>query len=172
MASTRVFAISGYSGSGKTTLLSKLIAGFRQKGKSVAVIKSSREDILAPNGTDTRQHQDAGADPVIILGPRTTTMRYRERKELNEILNGVRTDFALLEGFKKLAIPRFWCISKSEQIVDSSVLDSIKAVVSWEAIRPDDITIKVPYFTQSEVDKLLSIIEAHASEVDDVIAGI
>ena len=172
MARTRVFAISGYSGSGKTTLISKLIAGFRKKGKSIAVIKSSREDILAPSGTDTRQHQDAGADPVIILGPRTTTTRYRERKELKEILNDVRTDFTLLEGFKKLAIPRFWCISKNEQIADSSLLYSIKAVVSWEAIRPDDMTTDVPYFTQSEVDKLVSIIETHASEVDDVLDGI
>jgi molybdopterin-guanine dinucleotide biosynthesis protein B len=170
MAKTRVFAISGYSGSGKTTLLSKIIAVLYKKGKTVAVIKNSKEDILAPNGTDTRQHQDAGADPVILLGPKTSTFRYRERKNLLEILKNIETDFLLLEGFKKLAIPKFWCVSKNEEIHDSATSNVIKAIVGWEAIRLGQIRTEVPFLIQSEVDKLISIIDDYAITIDDAIA--
>lgn len=167
MAKTRVFAISGYSGSGKTTLLTMLVKELRDRGKSVGVIKNSKEDILAPVGTDTRHHQDAGANPVMLLGPNTTTARYRKRKELVEILSHFDTDYLLLEGFKELAIPRFWCISDSEKIPDS-ISSITKAIVGWDSFKPEGKNIEVPVHTQSEVGKLIRIIEHYALSIDEI----
>ena len=167
MAKTRVFAISGYSGSGKTTLLSMLVEKLRAKGSSVAVIKNSKEDVLAPVGTDTRRHQDAGADPVILLGPKTTTTRYRKRKELVKIFSDFKTTYLLLEGFKEIAIPRFWCISDKEEMPDSFT-NVTKAVVGWDSVKPDYKEVEIPYFTHSEIGQLLEIIELHAAPIDEI----
>jgi molybdopterin-guanine dinucleotide biosynthesis protein B len=167
MVKTHVFAISGFSGSGKTTLLSKLVKKLSELGKSVSVIKNSKEDILAPVDTDTRHHQDAGANPVILLGPNTTTTRYRERKELFEILSSLETDYLLLEGFKETEIPRFWCISENEEVPDS-LANETKAIVGWHSVKPEYEHTEIPYFTHSEIDQLLELIEHHAPSIHEI----
>jgi molybdopterin-guanine dinucleotide biosynthesis protein MobB len=161
MKKTRIFAISGFSGSGKTTLLSKLVEGLRKDMNSVAVIKSSKDDVLAPSGTDTRYHQDAGADPVVLLGPNTTTIRYRARKDLIEIFSEMNTDYILLEGFKQYNIPRFWCIGNKEEIPHSSS-ENIKAIVKWNKSEEGVDSNQTPIIMIDEVETLLDIVKKEA----------
>lgn len=103
-----VIGIAGFSGSGKTTLVEGLIAGLRQRGLRVSVVKHAHHkfDIDHP-GKDTFRHREAGAFEVVVASDkRLALMREFERPAqltvhqlIAELYDGV--DWVLVEGFKQ-----------------------------------------------------------------------
>jgi molybdopterin-guanine dinucleotide biosynthesis protein MobB len=162
----RVFAVSGYSFSGKTFLLEQLIIRLRIKGKTVATVKSSQHDIRAPEGTDTWRHQVAGASTTVLLGPSTTTLRFEDRLDLRRISREVSADYLLLEGFKNLDIPRFWCVGETP-MKDGDMPPMTKAIVIWEGADCDYRRPDVPVIENSKIDELIQIVEELSVDINE-----
>ncbi|MFW9918883.1 MAG: molybdopterin-guanine dinucleotide biosynthesis protein B [Candidatus Thorarchaeota archaeon] len=157
----QVFAVSGFSFSGKTFLLEQLISKLKEEGKSVASIKSTKEDIIAPEGTDTWRHAQAGANPTLLIGPSTATMRARGKTAISKFAKIIDVDYLLLEGFKELEVPRFWCIG--EEIAEEQFSPSnVKAYVVWEGVDLGSSKDGVPIIPNSDIQRLVAILKEEA----------
>ena len=160
----RVFAISGLSGTGKTTLLERLAHELTKKGYSVASLKSTQEDVPAPEGTDTWKHQRAGAKTTVLLGPQSTTIRHGHRMTLREIFADSDIDFLLVEGMKRSKIPKCWCLGRNKLELKQLPPKTI-AAVAWN--KPTG-TAEIPIIQEGEINTLVGIIEKHAVELDQI----
>jgi molybdopterin-guanine dinucleotide biosynthesis protein B len=109
----RAVGFCGYSGSGKTTLLEAVIAGLRAAGQRVGVAKHAHKhsfDIDIP-GKDSWRHRQAGATEVVVGNGRRVA-RIREFEPAREVdahdllAELVSCDWALVEGFKQVDLPK------------------------------------------------------------------
>ncbi|TFG08206.1 molybdopterin-guanine dinucleotide biosynthesis protein B [Candidatus Thorarchaeota archaeon] len=166
MMSLRVFAVSGYSGTGKTSLIERLVQALKHRGYSVGVVKSSKEDVSPPEGTDTFRHLKATASPVILLGPSTTTIRYQRRLESIELLSAIEADFVLLEGFKSIALPRVLCIG-DQRLDKSKIPEGTYAIIAWDKTELDE-QIHLPVLQSDETDRIVSLVEASAMKYEHI----
>ncbi|MHA1484556.1 MAG: molybdopterin-guanine dinucleotide biosynthesis protein B [Candidatus Thorarchaeota archaeon] len=160
----RVFAISGLSGTGKTTLLEKLVHELTKKGYSVAALKSTQDNVSAPEGTDTWRHQRAGAKMTVLLGPQSTTIRHGHRMTLREIFADSDVDFLLVEGMKRSKIPKCWCLGRNKLELKQLPPKTI-AAVAWD--QPTG-TAEIPVIQEGELNTLTAIIEKHAVELSQI----
>jgi molybdopterin-guanine dinucleotide biosynthesis protein B len=160
----RVFGISGFSGTGKTTLVEQLVKALKSKGYSVATVKSSREDYSSPEGTDSWRHEKAGADPAILLGPHSTSVRYATRRKVEEILEGESIDFLLIEGFKEENLPKIWCTG-SRPVDPEEIPSSAVAVVTWAESTVDLRRIRKPVLRSNDIEKLTQIVMKQSADI-------
>ncbi len=158
MMMQRLFAVSGFSFSGKTFLMEQLISGLKAEGFSVASVKSTKEDIVAPEGTDTWRHSKAGADPTLLLGPNTSTIRMKEQMSLLKFTNSLDVDFVLLEGFKDSDFPKFWCIGESNPDMSFQPAN-VKAYVVWDGSECPAFGDDIPVFSNSDIESLVAIVK-------------
>jgi len=162
----RVFAISGFSGTGKTTLVKDVVKHLTERGYSVGTVKSSKEDILPPEGTDTYIHLKASAHPVVLLGPSTTTIRYMQRLPPTILFERIDADIVVFEGFKSASIPRVWCVGN--QTIDlKSIPDRTHAIISWKSTETID-QHPIPVLQSDAIEEIADIIEEHAVEPEHV----
>lgn len=111
-SSMKVFGISGHSGSGKTILIERLVPIFTARNISVSVIKHTHHDIdLDPPGKDSWRHRKAGAQEVMLVGPRRWTLFHELQTNIeptvSQLINNLSPcDLVLIEGFKHQAIPK------------------------------------------------------------------
>lgn len=107
-----VLGIAGWSGSGKTTLLERLLPRLAARGLRVAVIKHAHHgfDLDRP-GKDSWRHREAGAVAVLV----TSGQRWALQRELRgapeptlaqQLALVAPCDLALVEGYKRMAIPK------------------------------------------------------------------
>lgn len=108
----KVVGFSGYSGSGKTTLVEKLVAEFVRRGLQVSVVKHAHHSFdIDHEGKDSWRHRKAGAREVVIASGQRLA-KIREFSEplaptVHELLAELsHCDWALVEGFKRSAIPK------------------------------------------------------------------
>jgi len=160
----RVFAVSGLSGTGKTTVVEQLVEALRSKGYSVATVKSSREDYSSPEGTDSWRHERAGANPVILLGPHTTSVRYGERLRVSQIIKEHDIDFLLVEGMKEEELPKAWCAGR-KPFDSNEVPSTAVAVVTWEGAVAGPRSSRVPVLGIKEIEKLTQIVLKEAVDI-------
>ncbi len=99
--------VAAASNSGKTTLIEKIVAVLRSRGVSVAVVKHASEgfDLDRP-GKDSWRFQQAGANPVLLVGPGKIAMMKNvdhepSLAELVRIAGDV--DILINEGYKRNA---------------------------------------------------------------------
>lgn len=163
----RVFAVSGFSFSGKTFLLEQIVEKLSSEGISVATVKSTKEDVRAPEGTDTWRHSVAGANPTVLAGPNTTTIRFNNNVSFLCVANTLNVDFLLLEGFKTLDIPKFWCIGESSEEI-TEIPETVRAIVIWEGSKLDSSFGDTPVISNAEIDKLTGIVKVEAIDIQDV----
>jgi molybdopterin-guanine dinucleotide biosynthesis protein B len=108
----KVVGFSGYSGSGKTTLVEKLVVEFVRRGLRVSVVKHAHHSFdIDHEGKDSWRHRRAGAREVVIAsGHRLAKIReFSEWVEptVHDLLAELgHCDWALVEGFKRSAIPK------------------------------------------------------------------
>ena len=157
----RVFAVSGYSGSGKTRLVVRLVQLLRDRGYKVATVKSTSKDIVPPEGTDTLAHLTAGANPVILLGPRNTTISFDSRVDLKRILRGDEADFLLIEGAKQSSVPKVWCIGARKLIINE-IPPETKSVVVWNESEEDLTDLEMPVLLAEDLSAIVDVIEKEA----------
>ena len=109
-----VLGFCAYSGTGKTTLLKQLIPLLNQRGLRLAVIKHAHHnfDVDIP-GKDSFEMRKAGAKQVLVA----SNMRWAlmtedpldDDPQLQHLLRQIevdKVDIVLVEGFKKLALPK------------------------------------------------------------------
>jgi len=107
----KVFGIIGRQNAGKTTLLTRLVGAFAARGISVSTVKHAHHDIdLDTPGKDSYRHRQAGAQEVMLVGPRRLALM-REFGDatpgLPEILaRFAPVDLVLVEGYKRDRHPR------------------------------------------------------------------
>jgi len=107
-----ILCFSGRSGAGKTTLLVEVIGRLRARGFRVATAKHDPHGhaTLDAEGKDTWRHRAAGAQTVVLVGPRTIACVGDLAEE--PTLEAVRDRFAgsadilLAEGFKQAPHPK------------------------------------------------------------------
>ena len=107
----KTLCVVGYSGSGKTTLLCALIPLLRGYGLKVAVVKSTHHDVdWDVPGKDSYRLREAGADAVLLQGPKHWFMSRPAPTEVNlETISASLQplpDLLLMEGNKALALPK------------------------------------------------------------------
>jgi len=161
----RVFAVSGYSDSGKTTVVRGLVRELTDRGYTVATIKSTNQDVPPPNGTDTWHHWKAGAVQTTLLGPSTTTIRYRRRWDVREILEGCDADFVIIEGMKHEPIPRVWCTRLADPTKEMSDITHILAIVMPEKSAMSMGASRLPRIRREDIDKIADLVEQHAASL-------
>ncbi len=163
MSISRVFAVAGYSKTGKTTLLERITPHLKDKGYSVAIIKSTQEDVEPPEGTDTRRHWDSGADPVILYGPQTTVIRHKKRIVFEQLIASIKADFILVEGLKHGSVPRVFCVGNSKSR-PKDIPNGVLAIITWDDVSwADDIDIEV--ITSSRLERIIELIESRAMTI-------
>ena len=107
-----ILCFAGSSGAGKTTLLVGVIRELRARGFRVATAKHDPHGHaeLDTEGKDTWWHSSAGAQTVVLVGPRRIACVSDEEEEPS--LAAVRDRFAgsadilLAEGFKRAPHPK------------------------------------------------------------------
>ena len=108
----KVVGFGGHSGSGKTTLVERLVAEFVRRGLRVSVVKHVHHDFdIDHEGKDSWRHRKAGAREVVIASAHRLAL-------IRELIDAVEPtvhdllaelgdcDWALVEGFKRSAIPK------------------------------------------------------------------
>lgn len=109
-----VLGFCAYSGTGKTTLLKKLIPELNRRGVRLAVIKHAHHnfDVDIP-GKDSYEMRKAGAKQMLVASHVRWALMTEEPLDtdpsLHHLLQQIETDkvdIVLVEGFKKLALPK------------------------------------------------------------------
>ncbi|MCI5222824.1 MAG: molybdopterin-guanine dinucleotide biosynthesis protein B, partial [Candidatus Electrothrix sp. AR4] len=100
-----IITFIGWHDSGKTTLAVQVVRRLKERGYSVAVIKSTKETGLLPDqeGTDTGSYRLAGADAVTLIAPDQMVITCRNpKKNLFTLAHRFFADVDIVigEGFK------------------------------------------------------------------------
>ncbi|QYJ86072.1 bifunctional molybdopterin-guanine dinucleotide biosynthesis adaptor protein MobB/molybdopterin molybdotransferase MoeA [Shewanella mesophila] len=109
-----VLGFCAYSGTGKTTLLKKLIPELNRRGLRLAVIKHAHHDFdVDIPGKDSYEMRKAGARQMLVAShvrwALMTEDLVKEAPSLPHLLKQIeqdKVDLVLVEGFKKLELPK------------------------------------------------------------------
>ena len=157
----KIIAIVGRSQAGKTTLIKSLIPELIARGYKVGVIKNCAHGFsLSPEGKDTQQFIQAGAEGVAIRGPDRLAWLEKTQKvssSLKEIANNLfaHYDLVLVEGgHQETHISKIVVLRQgiSEDIICSR--DEVIAVVS----DGKGLTGK-PVFHPTDISQIASFLE-------------
>lgn len=109
-----VLGFCAYSGTGKTTLLKQLIPELNRRGLRLAVIKHAHHnfDVDIP-GKDSYEMRKAGARQMLVASHVRWALMTEDAREgdpelvhLLKQIEADKVDIVLVEGFKKLALPK------------------------------------------------------------------
>lgn len=144
-----------------------LIERLKKRGYTVSTVKSSMEDSMPPEKSDTWKHLQAGARMSILQGPNSTTIRFTERISLSKTLQVYDSDFLLVEGMKGLALPRFWCVGEGapEDVLPAGTV----AIVVWKESATTSKKADVPVMISDDVENLVKVVEQEALDVSDLV---
>ena len=109
-----VLGFCAYSGTGKTTLLLKLIPELNRRGLKLAVIKHAHHDFdVDVPGKDSYELRKAGARQMLVASHVRWALMTEDARdsdpELTHLLKQIeadKVDIVLVEGFKKLDLPK------------------------------------------------------------------
>jgi molybdopterin-guanine dinucleotide biosynthesis protein B len=101
-----IITFIGWHDCGKTTLASQVVHHLKERGYTIAVIKSTKETglVLDQEGTDTFSYRQAGADAVTLIAPDQMVMTTKNpQKRLTTLAHRFFADVDLVigEGFKE-----------------------------------------------------------------------
>jgi molybdopterin-guanine dinucleotide biosynthesis protein B len=108
----KVFGFAGWSGSGKTTLIERLIPQLRAKGVVVSLVKHAHHEFDVDRvGKDSYRHREAGCQEVLVTSAVRWALMHELRGSPELSLDSALSqlspcDLALVEGFKRAAIPK------------------------------------------------------------------
>lgn len=110
-----VIALSGFKNGGKTTLALGLLREILSAGLSAAFVKHTEKDVLPPEETDTGKTSAMGV-PSLYWGGDGALLEARageiSREKILEFFPG--KDIVIVEGAKKIPLPRIWVGSPEE----------------------------------------------------------
>ena len=158
-----IICVVGWHHVGKTTFIIGLIRALRARGMRVATIKHTSEMLTIDcEGTDTWRFAEAGSQFVAIAGPHSSAiiMPHGPEPTFWELAAQVPADTSIIivEGFKRLPLPKIEVISKGKP---SIAPEELMAVIQRE---PDsvltEIPQEVPVFQANEWDKVIGLLIA------------
>lgn len=143
----RILQIIGRKDSGKTTLLVALAREFKRKGMRVMTIKhASHPADTDRQGTDSWRHfVEGAAERTLIAAPDQRVVFERSPDDTDPETLARRyfegADLVLVEGFKKVPLPR---IEVHRKAVPAPLLydPSLPNAADWIAICTDDSTLR------------------------------
>ncbi len=145
--------VAAASNSGKTTLIEKIVAILKSRGIRVAVVKHALAGFdLDKPGKDSWRFQQAGATPVVLVGPgKIAMMKTVDHEPAFDDLVQLAGDVDILihEGFKrnarnKIEVFRYGFSGSHPLSLDDA---SFLALVSD---RPFDV--KIPFFDLNDAE--------------------
>ncbi|GAA4891586.1 bifunctional molybdopterin-guanine dinucleotide biosynthesis adaptor protein MobB/molybdopterin molybdotransferase MoeA [Ferrimonas pelagia] len=109
-----VLGLCAYSGTGKTTLLRKLLPTLNERGLKIAVLKHAHCNFEVDKpGKDSYELRKSGADQMLIASSKRRALMMErpvegdpDLKELLAMVDQSRVDMILVEGFKKMPLPK------------------------------------------------------------------
>lgn len=151
----QIVALVGVSNSGKTTLLEKLIPVLKDRGWRIGTLKHDAHgfDMDHP-GKDTYRHREAGAEAVVISGPRRIAVVREEASDQNPhtLIDRYLSDMdlVLVEGFKRYPFPK---------------LEIVRAARSQQPVTPHhelaglitDLDLEIPDVPRFRLDDIQAI---------------
>jgi molybdopterin-guanine dinucleotide biosynthesis protein MobB len=177
----RALIFCGYHNTGKTTMLLRAVRGLTAKGFTVSTVKHSpgmNRDPASPGGaaqsTDSERLLAAGSAGTVLV---TATEAFMQRRlvlrdagdpasVLSEILGELRTDFVLIEGFKRYhgPLPKILLVRKAEEL--SELTDETTVAYSGLHAR-EGWSSSLPYLphTMNE-EEIAAFVLRHAREVE------
>jgi len=154
-----IVAFVGKSGSGKTTLLVQVVQELKARGYRVAVIKHHHREgeLFDVPGKDSYRYAEAGADHVVLAGPKTIMHRRRVDHDLSldevaAVLGDV--DLIIVEGYKRAQAPKIEVNRRenSEGLIFGA--EDLVAVVSDQRF-----DVPVPQFELQDVQGVVGLLE-------------
>ncbi len=155
----KAVGIIGYKKSGKTTLLVNLARELTERGHTVSSVKHVSCDLDLPE-TDTSMHREF-AHQVAAISPTESAIFFRESMNLEEMLNYLKADFILIEGFKReKTFPKIVCLREGDD--PETLLDGLEICVVGAS--PDGQTgINVPVLdAEKDIGKMADLVEEKA----------
>jgi molybdopterin-guanine dinucleotide biosynthesis protein MobB len=150
-------SLVGYSNSGKTTVMVSLIKILENRGYKVAAVKHAAHGyILDHPGTDSWQYAEAGADQVVVVGPKSSTSHefFPQEKSLEQILDRIKdVDIILVEGFKREPGPKIEVFRREIFPDRITMAGRLLAIVS-----DTEITGETPQFSFAQCEDLADLI--------------
>ena len=149
MNTPHIFQIVGYKNAGKTTLLCKLIGRLKASGKQVGTIKHDGHDFVMDHpGTDTWQHQEAGADAIAITSAHQTAWIRKQATTLEAMIEGMSDmDVILVEGFKSADYPKLILLRSQE---DHVLLSQLSRPVGIICGLVSNLPLEAPVFHRDD----------------------
>ncbi len=143
-----VISFVGYSNSGKTTLICKILKEINKDYK-IAVIKhhghiENRNSIAEIKDTD-RFLQSGAKEVFLLIGEESP-------EDIIKILSLKDIDLIILEGFKKLAYPKFYIKRENIKEIDYN-LDNLIGIIT------DNIPDLVENDSCFNIDDIMNIID-------------
>lgn len=157
-----VIFITGYSNSGKTTVIVEIVKIMKTRGYEIAVVKHASHGYqLDSEGKDSYLFYQAGADKVVVAGPKSLTIheRYDKLPPLGEICDRISgVDLIIVEGFKRNPGPKIEVSRKNFSTGYLPQPEDIIAVVSDEPMEEG-----VPCYSLYMLEELVDFIIKHLS---------
>ncbi|WP_020617794.1 molybdopterin-guanine dinucleotide biosynthesis protein B [Paenibacillus daejeonensis] len=148
-----IFQIVGFKNAGKTTLLCKLIGRLKASGKLVGTIKHDGHDFVMDHpGTDTWQHQQAGADAVAITSAHQTAWIRKQATPLEDLIEGMSDmDVILVEGFKTADYPKLVLLrSPEDQVLLSQLSHPVGIIYGYDEVESNLPLRETPGFHRDD----------------------
>jgi molybdopterin-guanine dinucleotide biosynthesis protein B len=153
-----ILLIVGKSRAGKTTLIEKLVPELKRRGYKIGTIKHAHHGFdIDKRGKDSRRHQEAGADTVVVASPDTIAMIKKERWQRLENITGYFQDMDLIltEGFKREKKPKIE-IHRAATHKSPACLNDANLVAF---VTDSDFNLKVPTFGLEDIRQIADFIE-------------
>ena len=156
----KVIAFVGKSDTGKTQLIKNLVVEWKQRGRSVSVIKHcSCGFTLDIEGKDTWQFMEAGADNVsMVSSDRIATIhKTKSEPDLLQIAQTVfpSSDIVIIEGGRRIKD-----VSKIE-VLRSEISEALETPKDelLAAVSDKNLDLDIPVFHSGQIEELADFIE-------------
>ena len=155
-----ILLIVGKSQAGKTTLIEKLIPQLKKRGYKIGTIKHAHHGFdVDKKGKDSRRHQEAGADTVIVSSPGKIAMVKKDTWQGLENLTGYFQDMDLIitEGFKRVKKPKIEIFRAAAHKQPFCLRD--KNLIAF--VTDTDFNLNVPTFGLEDIHQIADFIETN-----------
>jgi molybdopterin-guanine dinucleotide biosynthesis protein B len=159
----RAVGVIGYKKSGKTSLLMSLARELTNRGYTISTVKHVSCDLDLPE-TDTTLHKRF-ANQVAAISPQESAIFLRDSLNLEEMLNYLRADFILIEGFKKeRTFPKIVCLRPGDDL--ETLLDGLEICIVGS--RPDSQS-HVPFLdADGDIIAIADLVEEKAFKLPNL----
>ncbi|MEK3882038.1 molybdopterin-guanine dinucleotide biosynthesis protein B [Paenibacillus sp. PL2-23] len=160
----------GYKNTGKTTWVCRMTELFKQAGYGVGTIKHDAHEFqMDTPGTDTWQHQAAGADMTAITSASRTAMLIHKPQPLDALIDAMAdsVDVILVEGFKTAPYPKLVCAREASQLSLLETAAHPLALICWPALLEDSSSMKrlpsqLPVYPFDDYDAVFRLLRGMA----------